>query len=360
MILPGLVKRRTVLAGIAGIAGVGALAGGQGLPGWAAGSQFVSRDGTNLKVNGNKFVIHGATTYGQLDRPEALVALARGAQLNTLELVEFETSYRQTDSLMSEATWVRCDRLIAAARNAGLRIVLNFSSYGHTLAASGRKPTTTDWNPYLTFAMTRVNTVTGVQYRNDPTIAKVQLYGEISAPNYSDPMRGTTQETTQFFNRSLRQLRALDANHLISTGGFSHLNDPGSGIDWQTIMSDPVNQVCDIEINSVPDRNISVPMVAALAVKTQKPWYLAAFSSCQGQPHHKDDANHYAKDVEMAAHVEDCYRLARVQGAALPAPTKQAAGATFWNLAATPAAPESCDIGPQYPLTFAKVKAWAP
>lgn len=313
-----------------------------------------------LWLNGQQFIIHGGTTYGQLDNQAHLIALAQTAKLNTLELVEFEREWRQLPSLMAESTWKRCDELIARARKANLKVILHFSGYGHALAASGRKPTTTDWGPYLAFVMNRVNTLTGVQYREDPTIIKLQVYGEISAPNYSDAMRGTTAETTEFFRRTLRQLRALDSKHIISTGGFSYINDPGCGIDWKSIMSDPLNQICDAEINSLPDRNVSLPNVAAHASAIGKPWYLAAFSSGQGEPRFPGDANYYPTDELMAAHIEDCYRLCRAQGAPSPAPQQRSIGATFWNLAATPAAVGSCDIGPQYPLAFRAVQQWSP
>ncbi|MEX5270540.1 hypothetical protein [Kocuria sabuli] len=351
-------SRRAMLSGMLGIAG--ALRGDTLMPGTAAAHEYVSVRNNSLWLDGQKFTIHGGTTYGQLDDQANLISLAHKAKINTLELVEFEREWRRLSSLTSESTWERCDELIARARSANLKVILNFSGYGHALAASGRKPTTTDWGPYLGTVMKRVNTVTGVQYCDDPTIIKLQIYGEIAAPNYSDAMRGTTAETTEFFRRTLRQLRTLDSRHIISTGGFSFINDPSSGIDWKTIMSDPLNQVCDAEINSFPDRNVSLPQVAAHASAIGKPWYLSAFSSGQGESRFPGDANYYPTDDLMAAHMEDCYRLCRAEGARPPAPQQQSIGATFWNLGDTPAAFGSCDIGPQYPLSFHTVRRWSP
>jgi hypothetical protein len=322
---------------------------------------FVSVSGQQLMLNGQQWIQHGATVYGWgMNNRSALISLAQSAGLNCIEPVNFESNFNDVSTSMTEATWVPIDDLLARCRTAGLKLLLNLSGYGHSLAANGQKPTNVDWNTYLSFVMNRVNTINGITYKNDNTIAKIELYGEVAAPNYSEPMRGTTAETTAFFSRTLGQLRALTSNHVISTGGFSYLDSDSSGIDWQTIMSGVNNQICDIEINSMPDRNIAVPNVAAYAVSIGKPWFLAAFSSCQGVAGFGGDANHWANDSLMADHFEDCYRIARAANATAPAPSNAACGAHFWNLGQTPAQDQNCDISPNYPLTFAKVQQWAP
>lgn len=322
---------------------------------------FVYVRGPQLWLNGRPWTQHGATVYGWgFDNRAALITLAQQAGLNCIEVVNFESTFQDLSTSMAESTWTRIDDLLARCRNAGLKMLLNLSGYYHSLVAAGQKPTTTDWNTYLTFVTNRVNTLNGVRYKYDPTIAKIELVGEIDAPNYSTPLRGTTQETTDFFNRSLRQLRALTTRHVISTGGFSYLNDSGSGIDWQTIMADPYNQTCDVELNSFPERNIAIPNVAAYALSIGKPWFLAAFSSCQGSSQFTGDANHWPTDTDMAAHFDDMYKVARAAGADAPAPSNAACGAHFWNLGATPAGAGNCDISQNYPLTFAKVQQWAP
>jgi hypothetical protein len=316
-------------------------------------SPFVQTCGNGLVLLGRPFVIHGATAYGQYDKPAEQVALARQARLNVIEIVEYETRYHDLSDTMSEATWARIDRMIAAARAGGLHVILNLSSYGHSLRDAGYKPSTTDWGPFLGFVANRVNTQTGVQYKSDSTIALVELYGEIDAPNYNARGRGTTSEVTAFYKRTLAQWRALDPNHLVASGGFSYLDDPRSGIDWRTIMADPNNQVCAAEINSAGDRNITIPNVSAYCHKLGKPMFLAAWSSCLGDKKYPGDINWWNSDAAMAAHAQDIYSLVRNTY-----PAK--AGASFWNLGATPARVGSCDIGPQFPQTFSVVQANAP
>lgn len=321
---------------------------------------FVAVCGMQLCLNGKPFVVHGATTYGQLDDPAKEVALAKDLGLNVLEIVHYERTYRSLAETMSEATWTRVDAFIAAAKQQDIRIVLNLSSYSQSLQAAGRKPTTTDWQPFLQFVANRVNTKTGITYKEEPAIAMVKLVGEIDAPNYSVSTRGTTAETTAFFKRTLAQWKALDKNHLVSTGGFSYINDANSGIDWKTIMADANNDMCDIEINSYPDRNISVPAVASYCKQIGKPWFLAAWSACLGAKDFADDINHWPNDTDMAAHARAMYAIARNDNPAAPAPAIAAVGTNFWNLGAVPARQGSCDIGPQFPLTQAVVKSYAP
>lgn len=313
--------------------------------------------GMKLCIDGQQFTVHGATTYGQLDNATAEVNLAKQAGVNVLEIVEYEQDFHVLASQTSEATWSRIDRFVAAAKAGGVRTIINLSSYGQSLQAAGQKPTTTDWNSFLQFVLNRTNTQTGVKYKDEPNIIMYELFGEIDAPNYSNPTRGTTQETTSFFSRTLAQFKAIDTKHLVSTGGFSYLNDPGSGIDWQTIMADPNNAVCGVEINSYPDRNVSVPNVANYCNSIGKPWFLAAWSSCKADKWGADDINNWpAGDADMAMHARDMYKIARASGAAAPAPTVAAIGSDFWNLAPS----GTCDIGPTYPQTMSVVQEYAP
>ena len=267
--------------------------------------------GLQLCMNGEPFIIHGGTAYGQVTRPVEEVALARQFGINTLELVRFEEIFNSLPSQTSENTWRNVDRFMAEAGANDVKVILNLSGYFWSLEKAGLKPTNVDWGPYLSFVMNRINTVTGMAYKNDPTIAMVELIGEIPAPNSSNLLRGTNAEIFAFFVRTLGQLRTLDQRHVISSGGFSYLNDtsPGS-IDWQPIMRLANNQVCGIEINSYPDRDITVPMVTEFCQSIGKPWFLAAFSSClrADGPYGSWDINHYRTESERAGTTPTCTR----------------------------------------------------
>src|SRR6185369_14261968 len=86
-------------------------------------SPFVKVCGLGLCLNGQSFVIHGATGYGTYDQPATEVALAKQAKLNTLEVVEFETQFHKLSDMMSAATWNRVDNVIAEAKKGGLHVI---------------------------------------------------------------------------------------------------------------------------------------------------------------------------------------------------------------------------------------------
>ncbi|QNK82075.1 hypothetical protein [Nakamurella sp. PAMC28650] len=157
-----------------------------------------------------------------------------------------------------------------------------------------------------------------------------------------------------FYHRTLTEWQALAPNILITTGGFSHLNSTNSsGIPWQTIMSDPANPLCELEINSEGDLNGAVRKVANFCRQKGKPWYLAAWSSCYNDPEYPIPM---LTDSAMATHAQ---RMYDIQHGSDPA-TIPAVGATFWNLKDAGAVPGHCDIGPAFPLTFDVIKNNAP
>jgi hypothetical protein len=310
--------------------------------------------GTGLCLNGQRFVIKGATAYGSYGDPTAEIALAKSAGINTLELVEFDSDYHVLSDTESSDTWDRADAYIAAAGKAGLHVILNLSEYGQSLRAAGDNPETADWGPYLSFVAHRVNTVSGETYSTDPTIAMVELWGEIPGTNGDGGGCGcTTAEMQSFFSRTLSEWHALSPI-LVSSGGFSYLNDPSSGIPWQAIMSDPNDATCDMEINSDPDRDTTTPMVTSYCAKLGKPWFLSAWSSCLNNSQYNGDLNDWSTDAEMAAHATQMYAIAA--GAQIA--TYPAMGTDFWNLQQdTTEAAGSCDIGPQVPRTWAVVQS---
>lgn len=319
-------------------------------------SPYVTVCGTSLCQNNQPVWFKGATAYGQYSNGTSEAATAKAAGLNTLEAVEFDCNYHQLADTESACTWNRLDQFIAQVEAAELHVVLNLSEYGQSLQAAGVTMSSpawqTDWNSYLDFVSGHVNTVTHVAVRNDPGIAWIELWGEVPAPNYSGAV-GTTSQLTAWYQATLAHWHADAPNILGTTGGFSYLNDPNSGIDWKTIMADPNSPVCQWEINSYDDRNVTTPAATSYCKTLGKPWFLQAWSSCVGQPSQGSwDINSQPSDAAGATHVADMYAVAR--GTSL-ATAYAAAGTDFWNLG--PGQAPTCDIGPQFPLEWKAVQA---
>jgi len=311
---------------------------------------FVRVCGESLCLGGQPFIIRGATTYGA-HGPKSAVASVVAAGLNTLELVEYEPDFHNLASVTSEDTWRLVDQYLAEASQAKIHVILHFASFGQSLDASKINPLTADslWDAFLSSATNRRNTVKGRIYKNDPTIAIIELFGEINPAKTSDE----TGQIANFFKNNLKRLKELDPNHIVSSGGFSYL-DWDSKIPWQTIMDDPNDAICDVEINAFTDLSVTIPKVTQHC--KGKPWLLAAWSSClKKAPDSPNDINYAKDDPAMAAHARDMYDLVLGKAVLGAQPAMPAVGSVVWNLGATASLP-TCDIGPQTPDTLQVLK----
>ena len=64
-----------------------------------------------------------------------------------------------------------------------------------------------EWQTFIDFVTSRINTVTGVAYKDDPTIAVISLAGEPEPPNTQECGKATDTATlTEFYRRTLAML----------------------------------------------------------------------------------------------------------------------------------------------------------
>jgi hypothetical protein len=272
--------------------------------------------------------------------PVGTMARARAQGLNTVRLVNFIDEHGNPASAPFDAThWKQVDRAIAAASAADLKVILDLSTYRNVLATT-RNPYTMDWGPFLRWVSDRTNTATGVRYKDDPTIAMVSLAGEIEAPN-GDAGRAlgeTPAQITAFFARTAREFKAVDRNHLLSTGGQLQLNW-NSGIDWRAIGSLSSVDVLAIHVYSAADRSQTIPAVSAWARANRKPWLLEEFGLAQK-----------AGDRTRATYFRSLITQASRAGAA---------GIGYWNCGPE-LKPGTFDVNRGTPLTWAVIASSAP
>jgi endo-1,4-beta-mannosidase len=193
------------------------------------GGGFVTTCGRQLCIDGRPWLLYGASAYRGLADPLATVRRVQDAGLNTLRIVNFldEEHGQPATAPFDESSWQQVDRLIATAAAAHLRVILDLSTYRNLLLHAGVNPYTTDWGPVVDFVTSRRNTVTGVRYRDDPTIALISLAGEVEPFEHSDTDVGVERaHITTFFTRTLGQWKAADPRHLVNTGGLLHLDIP--------------------------------------------------------------------------------------------------------------------------------------
>jgi hypothetical protein len=315
--------------------------------------------------------------------PDQIFAWAHDAHLNTIRLTDiFLQTTNDSGAPYSEEDWQWIDGLIARARNEGLKVILDLSSYRNWLVWSAeidhgwvdncgpnqdRTPVNypaldpytvahrADWTAFMNFVANRVNTVSGVTYRNDSTILVVSIAGEPIGPGYGECGRATTkQELTDFFEWSLAEWKSHDPHHLRSTGGlqgtYAGLDGNGNPIEsGQQVDGIAIFQLADNTLPSLhtypprtdhlPLADGQTPVLAPIAQDAGKPWFTEEFGFMQDDP-----------DEYRASEFDFVYDEQVSYGSV---------GSLFWNLG-----PEvglgTFDVNPSTPLTWARVLAEAP
>jgi hypothetical protein len=278
------------------------------------------------------------------------MALANGSQLNTLRIMNFLEEGANDPTLSTapynSARWTIVDQYLASAAAAGDHTLLDFATF-RNLAWNNCLGPSYDWGSFLSWVGNRVNTVNGRVYNQDPSLAMVALAAEENPPgsytltaNNGEPctIAYSTSELTAFFTRTLSEARQAFPKQISETGGFLHL-DYDSGVNWQSIMGDPDDQVCSLHVYSSGDTTISVPNVASYCKSLGKPWIDEEF----GFPQSNGDA---ARSVEF----QNQYSLSAQYGAA---------GTLFWNLGPQDAG-ETYDVNQNTPVTWSTVIANKP
>jgi hypothetical protein len=344
-----------------------------------ASDPFVTVCGTQLCLNGQPWYMAGGTAYGHYGDPTGEAALLTQGNMNTSELVNFDSQYRSINQTEDSTTWNQVETYIGQMGAAGHHVMLNFSEFFAAMETAGMNPFSPTagggtgfsyQEQYLKFVADQ--SVNGLPNWDNPALAKVELWGEPVTPTGEDCISSPCQVPTNP-QAMLTWYSTLEAYWhslspiLISSGGFSHLNDGNSGcvagdgtypcpagVPWQQIIALPYNATADIEDNSTNDQQL-IPGFADYATSIGIPWYLSAWSACL-QNTEQDGSDNYTSDPDAALHVTDMLNLAAGKPITNYQPigqtTAPAAGFSFWNLGNQ--APTTCEIGPTYaPISFA-------
>jgi virginiamycin B lyase len=366
-------------------------------------------------LEGRPWYLHGASTYGTSNhggsQPIASeIELATSGGLNTLRVVDmFDERGTDPDAPYSEAAWAHIDELLGAIDGAQLHAILDLSAFRNHLqnrelylsglaatgagyptpaecagrtgdeltrcvgarwcienAASCTNPYSPakagEWDSFLDFVATRTNTETGLEYRLDPTIAIVSFAGEPNPPNSGEPLKPTTQELTDFYERVFAQWKAYDSNHLVTTGGLLHIDweelfGGSSGIDHEAIFALTNQDVLSIHnyfghLPATAANDTKTEVIAAAAADLGKPWITEEFGFPQ-TPVDSSTSTTYS-EADRGAWFRSMYETQLDPSAGVPS-----AGVAFWNLGSELAS-QSHDVNPQTPATWAAVREFAP
>jgi len=260
----------------------------------AANAGFVTRAGSTLKLNGKPFRFGGTNNYYLFYKSPAMVddvfADARTAGFDVLRTWAFGLigNADGSNSVAPAPDGVyfqyfdgakpafndgpdgleRLDYVIDAARRAGLRLVLpltnNWSDFGgidqyvRWRGATHHDDFYTDpvikgwYKEYLDHILNRVNTITGVRYRDDPTIMMWELGNEPRCKGsgiYPQSAACTTATVTGWAGEMSAYLKSLDPHHLVGVGDEGFFCDGPDAPDWIDNCGEGVDSIA---LSSLP------------------------------------------------------------------------------------------------------------
>ncbi|MBU0535439.1 MAG: right-handed parallel beta-helix repeat-containing protein [Nanoarchaeota archaeon] len=240
----------------------------------ASAQAFVETDGTEFVENGNPFYFSGANNYYLFYKPVSNVqevmddAVSLG--LKVIRTWGFcdgicssgnYNSFQSSPGVYNEATFQRFDRIIKDASDRGLRLTVplvnNWDEFGgmcqyvkwcglpdasicdadepwpfgaptqsHDLFYS-ESCTKQIYKDYVNHFLNRNNTLTGVLYKDDPTIFAWELANEPRAR--SDP---STVTLNNWIGEMSAYIKSIDSNHMVTPGSDGGYKDKVSDPEW--------------------------------------------------------------------------------------------------------------------------------
>jgi endo-1,4-beta-mannosidase len=311
---------------------------------------YISLSGQNFIYNNTLIHPYGSTMYphwiynGALHRGggwtntafkryiDQIISMAQQAHLNTIRPTNYFDGITYGD-WYNATVWSNMDYLFQQAARHNMYVILDLSSFRDKTLKQGIYP----YDPSL---YTAAFSWVASRYANNPALLNYAIAGEVKCPTSSDPLRPTsTQALTNYYRVLSNTLYAADPNHLISSGGLLHLNEPGCGIDWRSIFSLPHINMAAIHVYSDDDRKIAMPMIARWAASNLKPFTVEEFGFKQGN-----------SDTTRASEFQNMYNLGKQYNATTM---------IFWNLGPEIAS-SSYEVNPNTPFTWNTIIQNAP
>jgi len=287
--------QRRLLGVVAALAGLLTAAGAAAAPAGAApgqatgsGSGFVTRAGANLTLDGKPFRFGGSNNYYLMYKSPTMVddvlADARTAGFTVLRTWGF-LDIGNSDGSNSVAGiqegiyfqyWdgtkpayndgpnglEKLDYVLAAARQAGVKLIIpltnNWRDFGgmdqYVRWAGGQyhddfysNPTIRGWyKDWISHLLNRVNTITGVAYKDDPTVMTWELGNEprcVGSGVYPRSPGCSVATLTSWADEISRHIKSVDRRHLVSVGDEGFLCDDPASTDWTVNCGEGVDTV---------------------------------------------------------------------------------------------------------------------
>jgi|GEM_PF-741903 len=324
-------------------------------PGLSSGEGFVGVSGTNFVVDGKPFYYAGANCYylmvyaadpGLRPHVDEVLEEAASMGLRVVRTWAFNdgsgwNALQTAPGVYDETVFRGLDYVLHRASELGLRVILplvnNWGDYGGMDQYVAWSPTASSHDDFYTddstrvwymshasTVISRVNTINGRLYRDDPTVFAWELGNE---PRCSSDKTGNT--LLAWIEDMSAYIKGLDPNHMVTTGIEGFYNDesgPWYLNGWEGVDYIRDHQVATIDFataHSWPDNwnlgfatimNLLSRQIADAASTIGKPFILEEFGK------QRDGGGETTtRDLFFTAYYDSLY-------------SHQAGGSNFWIL----------------------------
>jgi mannan endo-1,4-beta-mannosidase len=249
---------------------------------------FVTRHGSQLKLDDKQFRFAGTNNYYLMYKSKLMVddvfADASTAGFTVLRTWGWLDIGNQdgSNSVAGKADGVyfqywdgakpayndgadglqRLDYVLYRARQAGIKLVIPFTNNWRDFGgmdqyvrwAGGQfhddfytNPTIRGWyQSWIAHVLNRTNTLTGIKYKDDPTVMTWELGNEPRCKGsgvYPQSATCTTQTLTTWADEMSRYIKSVDGRHLVSVGDEGFFCDDATSSDWTVNCGEGVDNL---------------------------------------------------------------------------------------------------------------------
>jgi hypothetical protein len=307
---------------------------------------FLQTDGSRLTCAGDQVPLTGFTFYPALlggakawhdpsfpSYIDHVLDMGAAAGQNLVRATDQWDSHAGGQTADDPIVWSNMDYLLAAARKRGVFVVIDLSAFRWLLTSQGADPSRADlWIPFIDQVAAR--------YRDNTAIAFYSIVGEPKPPTSAAEL----EALLGFYRTTTEALRAADPNHLITVGGFNHMEDHPELGWWQAIDALATNDIVGVKTYSQHDLDL-MPAISAFARSVGKPVVDEEFGMPQsfGDGSFAGGPAYNGLAAGRAAFFDAVYSSGRTLGYA---------GFIFWNM--------GCELGPDsYEVSPATPAVWA-
>ena len=309
---------------------------------------FLATDGASITCAGRPVPLTGFTFYPSLlggakawhdptfpTYIDHILDMGVAAGQNLIRATDQWASHATGQPADDPVVWANMDYLLTAARKRGVFVVVDLSAFRWLLMSQGADPSQPDlWNGFIS--------TVGARYRGSPAVAFYSIVGEPKPPTTPAEL----QTLLAFYRTTSEALRLADPNHLITVGGFNHMEDHPELDWWQAIDALPTNDIVAVKTYSQHDLDL-MPAIAAYGRSVGKPVVDEEFGMPQGfgDGSFAGGAAYNGLAAGRGPFFESVYSSGRALGFA---------GFIFWNMGCQ-VGPSSYEVSPRTPALWSVV-----